>query len=68
MKSFHKFLAELGVTNITGWRWRKRRYIEVVNIAGRLYVTDAAVADFERRATSGEFRGGSLVRKRESAQ
>lgn len=56
MKFYH-WLQEIGVARITGWRWRKRKFIETVNISGRLYVTQAAIDNFERRATSGEFAG-----------
>ena len=49
------FLKELGVSSITGWRWRKRRWLSTVNIAGRQYITEAQMAEFTRRAEAGEF-------------
>lgn len=55
MRSLNKWLSELGKTPITGWRWEKRGWIKTVNIAGRRYITDAAIAEFNRRAEAGEF-------------
>lgn len=53
--SFNKWLAGMGVTNTTGWRWRKKGVIQTTNIYGRLYVTEEAAANFLSRATAGEF-------------
>jgi hypothetical protein len=53
--SFNKWLADMGITSTTGWRWRKRGIIKTVNIYGRLYVSTDAVAEFYRRAEEGEF-------------
>ena len=49
------FAADVGKTHCTLWRWRKLGWLEVVNIAGKLYVTDEAVARFKTRAAGGEF-------------
>ena len=40
---------------MTAWRWRKRGWLETVNIAGRPYLTDKALAEFLRRAEASEF-------------
>ena len=53
--SYERWLEELDKTPATGWRWRKKGWIETVNICGHLYVTRAAIAEFERRAAAGEF-------------
>ena len=53
--SFEKWLGEISKTSATGWRWRKRKWIETVNICGRLYVSRDAIAEFERRAAAGDF-------------
>ena len=53
--SFEKWLEEINKTPATGWRWRKRGWIETVNICGRLYISRAVIAEFERRAAAGEF-------------
>jgi hypothetical protein len=50
-----KFGREAGVDSVTLWRWRKRGWLETVNIAGRRYVTSDGLAEFQRRAAAGEF-------------
>lgn len=45
----------MGITACTVWRWRKKGWLEVVNICGRLYVSQEAIAKFNERARSGEF-------------
>ena len=53
--SFGQYLASVGVSPTTGWRWRQQGRIETVNIDGRLFVTEDAIAKFEKRAAAGEF-------------
>jgi predicted site-specific integrase-resolvase len=53
--SLSKWLSQIGVTSTTGWRWRKKGLLRTVNIYGRLYLSDEAIADFLRRAADGEF-------------
>jgi hypothetical protein len=55
MKTFVKFLAEIGRSKPTGWRWIKSGWIEPVNISGRLYITAEEEARFHARAAAGEF-------------
>ena len=50
-----KFCEQIGVSDVTGWRWRKKGWLVTVNIAGRAYVTGGAVSEFLRRAEAGEF-------------
>jgi hypothetical protein len=50
-----KWLEQIGVTPCTGWRWRKRGWLKTVNIAGRQYLTQSAIDEFNRRAVAGEF-------------
>ncbi len=52
--SFETWLREIDKTPATGWRWRQRGWIETVNIAGRLFVSREAIAEFEKRAAAGE--------------
>ena len=49
------WLSSINRTSVTAWRWRKDGLIETINIYGRLYVSRKAIAEFERRAASGEF-------------
>jgi hypothetical protein len=39
----------------TLWRWRKEGWLPTINVAGRLYISRAAIATFEARAARGEF-------------
>ncbi len=55
LRSLTGWLAEVGVSSITGWRWRKRGWLKTVNIGGRHYVSKEAVLEFKRRAELGEF-------------
>lgn len=56
LRPLSSFLEELGVTSITGWRWRKRGWIKTVAIAGRQYISESAIAEFNLRAETGEFK------------
>ncbi len=49
------WLSAIPVTSTTGWRWRKRGWINTVNICGRLYVSRHEISRFEERAAAGEF-------------
>jgi hypothetical protein len=53
--SLSKWLEQVGVTQITAWRWRKKGWLKTVNIAGRQYLTQEALDEFHRRAVAGEF-------------
>ena len=62
-----KWLEQVGVTACTGWRWRKRGWLKTINIAGRQYLTQAAIDEFHRRATLGEFAQECKVPSRKEA-
>lgn len=53
--SLTKWLEQVGVTPITAWRWRKKGWLQTINIAGRQYLTQEAINEFQRRAAAGEF-------------
>jgi predicted site-specific integrase-resolvase len=55
MVALNVWLTRIGVTPVTGWRWRNKGWLKTVNIMGRVYVTDEAVLEFSRRAQAGEF-------------
>lgn len=40
---------------MTGFRWRKRGWIEILNIGGKLYVADDEIQRFINRSKQGEF-------------
>jgi predicted site-specific integrase-resolvase len=53
--ALNRWLEQIGVTACTAWRWRKRGWLQTVNIAGRQYLTQSAIDAFHRRAVAGEF-------------
>jgi predicted site-specific integrase-resolvase len=55
MIALEKWLEEIGRTPTTAWRWRRKGFLHVINICGRLYVSREEVARFMTRAASGEF-------------
>jgi transposase-like protein len=46
---------DLGISDVTLWRWRRRGWIKTVNISGKVYVDLESLVDFNRRAATGEF-------------
>lgn len=64
LRSLDSWLKEIGRTHTTAWRWRRDGWLKTVNIAGRVYVTDDAIAQFIRRAESGEFAQNHITPKR----
>lgn len=55
MRSLSLWAEQVGICATTAWRWRKQGWIETINVAGRQYVSDAAIAKFTARAAAGEF-------------
>lgn len=55
MVAFNKWLADMGRTAITGYRWRKAGMIHPINICGKLYVTPEEQHRFQKRSEAGEF-------------
>ncbi len=53
--ALNRWLEQVGVTQITAWRWRRKGWLKTVNIAGRVYLTQEAIEEFHRRAVAGEF-------------
>jgi predicted site-specific integrase-resolvase len=53
--SFTKWREQVGVAPCTAWRWRKKGWLKTINIAGRLYLSQEAITEFQRRAEAGEF-------------
>lgn len=53
--SLSAWMERVGVTACTVWRWRKRGWLKVTNICGRLYLSEDAIRQFNERAERGEF-------------
>jgi len=49
-----KWAVEVGVSNITTWRARKKGWLKTVNIAGRVYLTQSAIDELSA-VRGGEF-------------
>ena len=49
------FRTTIGISDTTAWRWCRRGWIDVVNIAGTPYITAEGLARFKQRAEAGEF-------------
>jgi hypothetical protein len=46
---------EIGRTSATLWRWRRKGWLKVINVAGRLYLSRTTIREFEEKAARGEF-------------
>jgi len=55
--SMSTFGEQAGLSPSTLWRFRQKGWLQTINISGRQYISRAAIADFNRRAESGEFSG-----------
>ena len=55
LTSLTSWIASVGVTKTTAWRWRQKGWLRVTNIAGKLYMAAEDAAEFYRRAKAGEF-------------
>lgn len=55
IQSLQNFCRSAGITPITAWRFRKRGWLNTVNIAGRQYLTSEGIAEFKQRAAKGDF-------------
>ncbi len=52
---FNKWLAAIGCSRTTGWRWEQKGWIQPVVVNGRKFVTSREIKRFWRRAQAGEF-------------
>ena len=66
--AFDRWLKDIDKTAATGWRWRKRGWINTVNICGRLYVSRQEIHRFEERVAAGEFAKTHKTPNRKGAQ
>jgi predicted site-specific integrase-resolvase len=62
--SLRKFCQQAGISDTTAWRWRRNAWLVTVNIAGKPYLTDSALAEFLRRVEAGEFAKEPRVTRR----
>ena len=67
-RNLYLWVTSVPISAATGWRWRKHGWIPTINIAGRLYVSRAAIPEFEKRAAAGEFSSEHVTPKRRVAR
>jgi hypothetical protein len=53
--SLQKWLAQIGISASTAWRWRKAGRLKTSNICGWVYLTRKARDEFLARVEAGEF-------------
>lgn len=51
----NKWRDKIGVSSVTIWRWRKKNWLTAVNVGGKMFLRPEYLANFERRASAGEF-------------
>jgi hypothetical protein len=64
---FIYWLAKIGKSRPTGYRWRNKGMVKTVNVEGKLFVEDDEILRFWKRARNGEFAKkprGAAARKR----
>ncbi|HEY3899664.1 MAG TPA: hypothetical protein VGM54_13675 [Chthoniobacter sp.] len=55
IRSFDDWLKGLGVTRVTGHRWRRNGMIKTFRIFRKLYVSAEEIAKFEASAIEGKY-------------
>jgi hypothetical protein len=55
LMALDKFIEQTGLSPVTIWRFRKKKFLETVNICGRHYILRSEIARFNSRALAGEF-------------
>lgn len=55
IRSFPGWLQEIGVSDVTGWRWRNQHWLKTQNISGRIYIEQSEIDRFLQRVRNGEF-------------
>lgn len=66
------FQGMMGISRCTVYRYRRRGWLTVINIAGRPYITPEAASEFNRRAAAGDFKkaphGAAAIQRTGSVQ
>ncbi len=55
MRASTTVARELGISEVTMWRWLQRGWLRATNIAGRQYILLDSLREFQERAANGEF-------------
>lgn len=65
--ALNAWLTQVGITPVTAWRWRRKGWLQTTNILGRVYLSNDAILEFQRRAQAGEFAKEHKAPKRNGA-
>jgi len=66
LTSVNNFARQIGRTPCTIWRWQKLGWLDpFINIAGKPFLSGAAIERFNRRAAAGEFAKAPHAPRRE---
>jgi hypothetical protein len=63
---FGLWLRQLGISDVTGFRWTRAGLIRPFCVRGRLYLTREQITEFHQKAIAGEFAKQRPVRERVS--
>jgi hypothetical protein len=63
LRSFSAWLQEVGVSAVTGWRWRQNGWLKVHNINGRAYIDESEIDRFNAKVRRGQFSMRPIVPK-----
>jgi hypothetical protein len=53
--ALRKWVRDIGISDVTAWRWSRDGLIHPINIHGKLYLTQSDIEQFAARAQRGEF-------------
>jgi predicted site-specific integrase-resolvase len=62
--ALRKWEEMVSISRTTSYRFRQRGWLKTITIAGKPYVTPAALAEFMTRAEAGEFACASTTTKK----
>lgn len=51
----------MGISLVTGWRWRKKGWLKTLRIANHIYLERSEADRFLKRVREGEMAGGNGV-------
>jgi len=60
---YAEFLIKNGFSTTSGWRLRKKGFVNPINIEGHWYIKQSEIKNFLNRASAGEFAKTSHLAK-----
>jgi len=68
MVAWRNVRKEIGISEATAWRWRKKGWLRTIEIGGRQYICQEELERFKSRLLAGEFSSKSTSTKEEGQQ